>query len=102
MKLNTDMMTQRLLKIRTARRLTQEEVSNRAGIAPNYYANIENGSRTPSLEVFVAVAKALQVDANYLLFESLDVLNMNEAPVQEGGRYFFLQPHAEMDIPTTK
>lgn len=40
--------------------LTHEEVANKAGIARSYYTNIENGIKTPSVEVAKAIAKAVK------------------------------------------
>lgn len=52
---------QRVRVVRKAARLTQEEVAEKAGIAPNFLGYIERGKKRPSLEVTFALAKALDV-----------------------------------------
>jgi transcriptional regulator with XRE-family HTH domain len=49
--------------LRKATRLTQEQVAERAGVAPNFLGYIERGEKRPSLEVTFALAKALSVPA---------------------------------------
>lgn len=87
----------RLFKIRTARNMTQAEVGALAGIKDNHYANIEKGTRVPSLETFIAIANALQIDANYLLRESLTALQGMDAPVAVPARLFMAEPRRKME-----
>ncbi|KNZ42337.1 helix-turn-helix transcriptional regulator [Acetobacterium bakii] len=53
------MKRDKLLKLRKEKKLTQEQLSNLAGIKRNYYGLIENGLRNPSLDVAIKVAIAL-------------------------------------------
>jgi len=52
---------QRIRVVRKAARLTQEEVAEKAGIAPNFLGYIERGKKRPSLAVTFALAKVLNV-----------------------------------------
>lgn len=52
--------------------MTQSELAQKLGMTPKYISNIECGGKKPTLETFVAIANALEVDANALL---VDVLN---------------------------
>lgn len=48
-----------LKEIRENANLTHEKVADDAGISRSYYTNIENDSKTPSVEVAKAIAKVL-------------------------------------------
>lgn len=50
------------------------------GLSSKYISNIECGFKMPKLDTFVAIANALQCDANLLLSDVLDVTTG-----QEGG-----------------
>ena len=54
-------MGHRLRALRQDRRLTQEELAERAEIHPTFLAKIEGGQRLPSLEVIRRLAGALGV-----------------------------------------
>lgn len=45
--------------IREKANLTHEKVADDAGISRSYYTNIENGSKTPSVEVAKSIANVL-------------------------------------------
>lgn len=51
---------------------TQVEFARKAGISTNYYSNIERGDNSPSLDVLVKIAKALDVSVLYLLNDRID------------------------------
>jgi transcriptional regulator with XRE-family HTH domain len=56
--------------LRTARRalqLTQQQLADEANISPQYVSKIEGEEGEPSLEVLLALSKALGVSINYLL-----------------------------------
>ena len=54
----------RLKDLRRTRRLTQREVSKRAGVDFSYLSKLENDrlSYTPSIKTLQALAKALEID----------------------------------------
>lgn len=62
----------RIQEMRQRRDMTQAELSHKLGMTPKYISNIECGGKNPTLETFVALANALQIDANTLLADVLD------------------------------
>ncbi len=49
-----------LKEVRTARRITQEELSRRTGVHPTYISDIERGARNPSWDAVVKLADGLE------------------------------------------
>ena len=64
---------QRIQQVRKARRLTQSQLAAKVDISTKYLSNIECGDKVPKFETFVAIANALEVDANSLLVDVLTV-----------------------------
>ncbi len=62
----------RIQEVRKSRGLTQSELSQMVDLSTKYISNIECGFKTPKLNTFVAIANALQCDANLLLSDVLD------------------------------
>lgn len=56
-----------LRKLRLEKKLTQEELADRAGMHFTYVGQIERGLRNPSLVNLHKLAKALKLDAGRLL-----------------------------------
>jgi transcriptional regulator with XRE-family HTH domain len=56
-----------LRELRLARKLTQEELADLAGMHFTYIGQIERGKRNPSLINLEKIAKALKVNAGTLL-----------------------------------
>lgn len=48
--------------VRSALRMTQAQVAEKAGIDTSFYGQIERGVNIPSLKTFAAIAKALKAD----------------------------------------
>lgn len=48
--------------------LTQEEMAEKIGRAPKYYADIERGSCGMSVETLMALSKSLNMSLDYLIF----------------------------------
>lgn len=86
----------RIQQVRKARGLTQEEFSQKVDLSAKYISNVECGFKMPKLNTFVAMANALECDANSLLSDVLDVTTGQESgllskklsalPVQEQRR----------------
>ena len=69
----------RIQEVRKSRGLTQSELSQMVDLSTKYVSNIECGFKTPKLNTFVAIANALQCDANLLLSDVLDVTTGKES-----------------------
>lgn len=64
---------QRIQQVRKSRRMTQSQLAAKVDISTKYLSNIECGDKVPKFETFVAIANALEVDANSLLVDVLTV-----------------------------
>ena len=53
--------------------LTQEELSERAGISCNYLSALERGVKTPALNTFVNIINVIGISADDVLEDVLDV-----------------------------
>lgn len=69
----------RIQQVRKARGLTQEEFSQMVDLSAKYISNVECGFKMPKLNTFVAMANALECDANSLLSDVLDVTTGQES-----------------------
>jgi transcriptional regulator with XRE-family HTH domain len=68
-----DQFGERLIAAREARRLTQTELAQRAGLQPAAIGHFERNRRKPSFANVRALAKALNVSSDYLLGRSSDM-----------------------------
>ena len=59
----------RVRRIRKARKMTQEKLAELVNISTVYISHIETGSAKPSLPVVVAIANALDVRVDSLLYD---------------------------------
>jgi len=71
--MDTKRIGQRLQSVRKSRRMTQAALAQAADLSVKYVSNIECGNKIPTLETFITIANALQIDANTLLSDVLDV-----------------------------
>lgn len=79
----------RIRKCREDLGLSQEAAAERCGISPSFYSNIERGVKIMSLETFVSICNALDLSADYLLFDMLPqkdevILNILSAAKKSG------------------
>lgn len=68
-------------KLNTARKdrgLTSEKLSEACGLNATYLRQIEAGTKTPSLPVFVQLCEKLDVSPSYLLADSLSARGAHE------------------------
>jgi transcriptional regulator with XRE-family HTH domain len=65
-----DQFGERLIAARDARRLTQTELAQKAGLQPAAIGHFERNRRKPSFANVRALAKALNVSSDYLLGRS--------------------------------
>lgn len=59
---------ERLRLKRTLLELTQDEMAERIGRAPKYYADIERGSCGMSVETMIALASSMNMSLDYLMY----------------------------------
>ena len=60
-------LSERLREKRIGRNLNQRQVAELAGISASLVSNYEQGTRVPSLEVLVALARVYRCSTDYLL-----------------------------------
>ena len=65
--MDSELFCKRLKEIRTQRKMTQHDISEKTGIPSTSISHIEAGSRKPSLENFYKLIVVLNVSADYLL-----------------------------------
>jgi transcriptional regulator with XRE-family HTH domain len=61
----------RIREARLQKKMTQEQLSEKANIGLYFLGEVERGIKTPSLKVFVAIAEALGVSTDSLLRDSV-------------------------------
>lgn len=84
---------------RNEKKLTQVEFAKEVGISTNYYASIEQGKNSPSLDVLSRIAKALGVSVLYLLNDRIDDMeNRVEAEVKRLMKIFKSIPKNQLDV----
>ena len=62
-----------ICKYRQKRKMTQEELAERAGCSNNYMGALERGEKRPSLTTLIRIANALEVSTDLLLAEVVSV-----------------------------
>ena len=60
-------LARRLMDLRLAQNLTQEQLAEKASVTQQYIGLLERGERTPSLGMLQRLAKAFGVKITYLL-----------------------------------
>lgn len=62
-----DILAERLVSLRSERKLSRREVAAATGITERTYQRYENAERDPSAPVLLAIAEYYNVSADYLL-----------------------------------
>lgn len=65
--MNLQKLGDNLRKARKKGKLTQLELAEKVKIHVNYYARVERGEETPSMEVLEAISKVLKVKSSDIL-----------------------------------
>ena len=65
----------RIKEARERAHLTQEELAEIIDISPTHMSVIERGVKTPKLDTFVKIVKALNLSADALLLDGMDQVN---------------------------
>ena len=73
--MNFKSMGQKIKRARERKGYTQEELAERVNLSVQHISVIERGIKAPRLETFLNIANELDVDADYLL---ADLLNVSE------------------------
>ncbi|MBE6531925.1 MAG: helix-turn-helix transcriptional regulator [Ruminococcaceae bacterium] len=66
-------------RIKTARKnrgLTQEALAEKVDVTLYYMGEIERGTKTPSLDLFIRLVEVLDVSADYLLRDTVSIGNV--------------------------
>ena len=66
----------RIREARLKRKMTQEQLSEKADVSLYYLGEVERGVKVPSLKVFIAIADALGVSTDSLLRDSISTGNV--------------------------
>lgn len=64
-----------LVKLRHTASISQEELAGRAGIHRTYVSQIERGLKSPTLQVLIQIANALDTTASSILQEIEEALD---------------------------
>lgn len=84
---------------RKDKKLTQADFSKLAGVSTNYYASIEQGKNSPSLELLNRIAEALGVSVLYLLNDRIDDMESRvESEVERLKKLFKNIPKDQLDV----
>ena len=57
-----ELIGKRIKELRKKRGLSQEQLSEKAEITPNYLSRVERGTENPTLDMFIKLANALEVE----------------------------------------
>lgn len=68
----------RIKKIRTDKGLTLEEFGATIGVSKVSVSGYEKGTRTPSLDTFIAIVEKFDVDPKYLLGYEVSIISEDE------------------------
>lgn len=79
-------MGDKLKSLRLEKKLTQKQVADRIGLAISAVSSYESGSRYPSYEVLVQLARIFHVTTDYLLGmtdkRSIDVTGLDDSEIE--------------------
>ena len=79
-------MGNKLKNLRKQKRLTQKQVANRIGLAISAVSSYEAGTRYPSYDVLIKLARIYHVSTDYLLGmtdkKELDISGLNNEEVE--------------------
>jgi transcriptional regulator with XRE-family HTH domain len=79
-------MGNRLKSLRVEKKLTQKQVADRIGLAISAVSSYESGSRYPSYDVLIQLARIFHVTTDYLLGmtdkRDIDVTGLNDNEIE--------------------
>jgi len=68
----------RIKEARIKKKLSQEELGNLIGVTKVSVCGYENGTRTPTMKIFLSIINVLDLDPNYLLGRDLGVVSEHD------------------------
>ena len=79
-------MGEKLKSLRIEKKLTQKQVADRIGLAISAVSSYESGTRYPSYDVLVKLARIFHVSTDYLLgmtdTRNIDVTELNDNEIE--------------------
>ena len=79
-------MGEKLKSLRIEKKLTQKQVADRIGLAISAVSSYESGTRYPSYDVLVKLARIFHVSTDYLLgmtdTRNIDVTGLNDSEIE--------------------
>ena len=79
-------MGEKLKSLRIEKKLTQKQVADRIGLAISAVSSYESGTRYPSYDVLVKLARIFHVSTDYLLgitdTRNIDVTGLNDNEIE--------------------
>lgn len=83
-RIKTDAFSIVLRRIRIEKNLSQEELAARLNVSRSYISYLESGRRYPSIEMLIALAKALEIKPGALIDSIAEHLDSGRAkPLQK-------------------
>lgn len=74
----------KLKKLRTGQKLTQQQLAERLGVAKSVVSYYESGDRYPSYDVLVKIARIFHITTDYLLdIEKKRILDVSDLSEDE-------------------
>lgn len=75
----------KIKKLRIERNLTQKQLANMTGVAVSAISSYESGSRYPSYDVLISLARIFHISIDYLLgldkLKTIDVSDLDEREI---------------------
>lgn len=82
----------RLKELRKQKKYTQKQVSSQAGVSRSYYADLENGRYSPSIETLRKLANSLNTSTSYLIDGNKNILDISMEDFQSTLKELAKQP----------
>ena len=79
--MDSSLIAKRVHIYRQLANLTQEELADRVSVSDTYIRKIEGGSRTPSLDLIIDLADALNTTPDHLILSSVVLSKDSEANI---------------------
>lgn len=75
---------ERIRKVRTDEKLTQEQMSEKLNISRQAVSNWENNRNLPDIEMLITIAKVFNISLDQLILGGNDMDNMTEKLIKDG------------------